>query len=89
MNAGKAALLLLFDLHKSKMIRSFEFLITLTFLLFHLYVSTGLSKLASVPTGGAVAVSAAAAGGAGAAPAGEAPAGGYFNKPANRVIIVN
>ncbi|XP_055042290.2 uncharacterized protein [Misgurnus anguillicaudatus] len=36
-------------------------------------MNAGLSKLASVPAGGAVAVSAAAAGG-GAAPAGEAPA---------------
>uniref|UniRef100_A0A9J7WXG2 Large ribosomal subunit protein P2 n=1 Tax=Cyprinus carpio carpio TaxID=630221 RepID=A0A9J7WXG2_CYPCA len=37
-------------------------------------MNAGLSKLASVPAGGAVAVSAAAAGGGGAAPAGEAPA---------------
>ncbi|XP_039549193.1 60S acidic ribosomal protein P2 [Pimephales promelas] len=38
-------------------------------------MNAGLSKLASVPAGGAVAVSAAATGGAGAAPAaGEAPA---------------
>lgn len=44
---------------------------------FYLDISTGLSKLTSVPAGGAVAVSAAAAtGGGGAAPAGEAPAGG-------------
>lgn len=53
-------------------------------LLFYFYFSTGLSKLASVPAGGAVAVSAAAAGGGGAAPAGEAPAGGYFDKPGNQ-----
>lgn len=45
-------------------------------LLLYLYFFTGLSKLTSVPAGGAVAVSAAAAtGGGGAAPAGEAPAG--------------
>ncbi|RAM39445.1 hypothetical protein DOZ52_29225, partial [Enterobacter hormaechei] len=37
-------------------------------------MNAGLSKLASVPAGGAVAVSAAVAGGGGAAPAGEAPA---------------
>lgn len=35
----------------------------------------GLSKLASVPAGGAVMASAAAAGGGGASAAGEAPAG--------------
>ncbi|XP_072539236.1 60S acidic ribosomal protein P2 [Salminus brasiliensis] len=37
-------------------------------------MNAGLSKLASVPAGGAVAVSAAAAGGGGAPAAGEAPA---------------
>lgn len=40
-----------------------------------LFSSTGLSKLASVPAGGAVMASAAAAGGGGASAAGEAPAG--------------
>lgn len=55
--------------------REQEFFISLT-LLFHFYFATGLSKLASVPAGGAVVVSAAAAGGGGAAPAAEAPAGG-------------
>ncbi len=64
---------LIYIIYKS---REQEFFISLT--LFHFYFATGLSKLASVPAGGAVVVSAAAAGGGGggAAPAAEAPAGG-------------
>lgn len=72
MNAGKAALHLLLDLHNMKI--SWAGFLHKSHFVF--YFATGLSKLASVPAGGAVAVSAAAAGGGGAAPAGEAPAGG-------------